>query len=229
METKLLEMTIGQGPAECSWALPKIFNIFKREAEDLSIKIAVINRIVGDETNTVKSLTIELSGNHLSTFCKRWLGSIKWQGKSPYRRNHKRKNWFIGVFEIDGTTTMKFKDEDVEYQAMRSSGAGGQHVNKVNSAIRAVHLPTGISAIGKERRSQLQNKKQAKERLLEKLKKNQFEQVKENAEINWLNHYKVERGKAVRTFVFEKNKREPKKNYKSKRNQLKNDLRTKLE
>lgn len=223
-------MSTGRGPAECAWALSKIYAIFSKEAESNGVNIVVLERERGDEPNTLKSISMEVEGEKLNDFLDQWIGTIKWIGKSPYRTMHKRTNWFIGVFELKPTGDFNVNDKDIEYQSMRSSGAGGQHVNKVSSAIRAIHKPTGISAIGKERRSQLQNKKAAKERLLQKLQIERIKSLKEDISKTWNNHNLVERGKSVRTFSFVKGRKDDKdKSYKKKRSQLKKDMRNLLD
>lgn len=230
MKTKIIQMSTGRGPAECAWALSKIYAIFSKEAESQSIKIEVLAREKGDQPNTLKSVSMKIIGDNLNDFLKQWLGTIKWVGRSPYRTMHKRSNWFIGVFELDLTSDSKINEKDIEYQTMRSSGAGGQHVNKVSSAIRAIHKPTGVWAIGKERRSQLQNKKMAKERLLLKLNTQHLSTVKKEIKDSWNNHNLIERGKPVRTFTFVKGKKDDKnKSYKKTRAKLKKDIRDLLE
>jgi len=230
MKTKLIQMSTGRGPVECAWALSKIYSIFNKEAEEDGVKIHVHSRERGDEPNTLKSITMEVEGKKLDSFLEKWLGTIKWVGRSPYRTMHKRSNWFIGVFELKSSVNLNVNESDIEYQSMRSSGAGGQHVNKVSSAIRAVHKPTGVSAIGKERRSQLQNKKAAKERLLNKLNEERIKRIKGEVTQTWNNHDSVQRGKPVRTFTFTKGRKEDKrKSFKKKRNQLKKDMRDLLE
>ncbi len=230
MKNKIIQMSTGRGPAECAWALSKIYAIFSKEAASNNIKINVLDRERGEQPNTLKSISMELIGVDLDSFLKLWIGSIKWVGRSPYRTMHKRSNWFIGVFELDQLSDFDVDEKDIEYQSMRSSGAGGQHVNKVSSAIRATHKPSGISAVGKERRSQLQNKKAAKERLLNKLSLERLKTVKSNLSDAWNNHTMIERGKPVRTFSFIKGRKDDKsKSYKKKRNQLKKDIRDLLE
>jgi peptide chain release factor len=113
---------------------------------------------------------------------------------------HGRKNWFIGVYEIPEICELKFNESDIDFQAVRSSGAGGQHVNKVSSAIRATHRATGISVFSQESRSQQQNKKIAIERLKEKIALENTEiQLKMIAQ-KWMQHKSLERGNAVKVF-----------------------------
>jgi peptide chain release factor len=109
---------------------------------------------------------------------------------------------------------------------MRSSGAGGQHVNKVSSAIRATHIPTGIAVVAMDSRSQHQNKKLATERLLKKLEEENLRQLKNHVGSQWENQLNIQRGNPVRIFTgsdFKKNK--VRQDYKGIRQQLKIDLR----
>lgn len=95
---------------------------------------------------------------------------------------------------------------------MRSSGAGGQHVNKVSSAIRATHVPTGIAVVSMDSRSQHQNKKLATERLRQKLALNNVEQLKSQFQNTWMNQAHVERGNPIRIFEGTDFKKEKKVN-----------------
>ena len=133
-------------------------------------------------------------------FLKSWLGTVCWVGKSTFRKFHQRSNWYIGVFELDQLQRQTFSERDVQFQTTRSQGNGGQNVNKVNSAVRATHLPTGISVLAQDSRSQLDNKKLALARLKEKLAEMELQQLAEQAQNHWSNHTQVQRGNPVRTF-----------------------------
>ena len=99
-------------------------------------------------------------------------------GNRHFGKFHKRKNWFIGIYEIEATEETLLKENEIKFQAIRSSGAGGQHVNKVSSAIRAIHTKTGMQVLVMDSRSQHQNKKIAIKRLQEKVDKYNNEQLK---------------------------------------------------
>ena len=111
-----------------------------------------------------------------------------------------QQNWFIGIFEVESQATVQFSEKEIQYQAMRSSGAGGQHVNKVSSAVRATHLPTGISVVSMDSRSQHQNKRAATERLMQKLQEAEKEQYQNQFQQVWMNQMQIERGNPIRTF-----------------------------
>jgi peptide chain release factor len=227
---KLIQITSGRGPAECTRVVARVLQILMDEARSLGLDVQVLQKIAGDENGTVETALLSIEGEQAISISASWIGTIQWIGESEIRKDHKRKNWFIGIFEVGNATEMEIKDSDISYQAMRSSGAGGQHVNKVSSAIRATHLPTGIQVVAMDSRSQHQNKKLAYERLLEKIREKHFESLKTNDLSQWKNQMQIERGNPVRTFRgsdFKKMKVE--KGYKSQRLKLKHNLKNELD
>jgi len=222
---KLIQITSGRGPTECTRVVARVLQILINEARNQGLDIQVIQKIDGDENGTVETALLSIEGVNTVSFVTSLVGTIQWIGESETRKDHKRKNWFIGVFEVENATDMDIKDSDISYQAMRSSGAGGQHVNKVSSAIRATHLPTGLQAVAMDSRSQYQNKKLAYERLLDKIRNRHLENLKTHELSQWKNQTLIERGNPTRVFKgsdFKKMKVE--KGYKSQRLKLKNDL-----
>lgn len=222
---KLIQITSGRGPAECTRVVARVLQILIDEARSLGLDVQVLQKIAGDENGTIDTALLSIDGEQTMSFVASWIGTIQWIGESEIRKDHKRKNWFIGIFEVESAENIEVKDKDISYQAMRSSGAGGQHVNKVSSAIRATHLPTGIQIVAMDSRSQHQNKKLAYERLLVKIREKHLESLKTNELSQWKNQMQIERGNPVRTFRgsdFKKMKVE--KGYKSQRLSLKNDL-----
>ena len=221
---KIIQITSGRGPAECSWVVAQVLKTFIEEAKENNIKTTLLQRETGIENGTVETATILLEHDNLDVFINSWIGTIQWIGQSQFRKFHKRKNWFIGIFEIEKSSATAISENDIQYQAMRSSGAGGQHVNKVSSAVRATHIPTGISVVSMDSRSQHQNKKLATERLLQKFKDETLKQFKAEFQTQWMNQLQIQRGNPVRVFQgsdFKKQKQE--KNYKRERQRLKKE------
>jgi peptide chain release factor len=229
METKTIQFTAGRGPAECTWVVAKVLKTFIKNNSNAGISYTILHQEKGVENGTVQSVSLQLKGQNLTLFLKDWLGTIQWIGKSTFRKYHKRKNWFIGCFELKELKTLEVFERDIEFQAIRSSGPGGQHVNKVSSAIRAKHIPTGVQVLVSESRSQHQNKKLAINRLKEQLANYNIQQLQKNIQDEWENHLNLERGNPVQIFTGTDFKiQKKKKNYKSKRGQLKSDLRKEL-
>lgn len=223
---KIIQITAGRGPAECTWVVAQVLKKVLEEAQEQQLEAILLQREVGQENGTVETASIAIKGKNAAQFVSSWVGTIQWIGQSQFRKMHKRKNWFIGIFEIEPQNNGCVSENDIQYQAMRSSGAGGQHVNKVSSAIRATHIPTGIAVVSMDSRSQHQNKKLATERLLKKLEDETLQQLKNHVGKQWENQLNIERGNPVRVFTgstFKKNKAD--KSYKGIRQKLKTDLR----
>lgn len=222
---KLIQITSGRGPLECQLVVAKVLKVFLEEAKDNKIDYEIIHRENGDENLTLKSATLLLKSKNVNEFLQTWLGSICWTGKSTFRKLHKRSNWFIGIFELEGLEKINFNEKDIQFQTTRSQGSGGQNVNKVNTAVRATHIPTGQSVFVQDSRSQLENKKLSVTRLKEKVLEQNIIQLQKRMQETWSNHLQVQRGNPVRTFSgtdFKKNYQE--KSFKKQRNQLKNEL-----
>lgn len=222
---KIIQITAGRGPAECTWVVAQVLKKVLEEAADHQLQATVLQREAGAENGTVASALVLLKGKLVSDFVASWTGTIQWIGKSTFRKLHKRNNWFIGIFETDALPVQSVSEKDIFYQAMRSSGAGGQHVNKVSSAIRATHAPTGLSTVAMDSRSQHQNKKLATERLLEKIRLSELELLKKQVSHQWENQLHVERGNPKRMFTgsdFKKQK--VVKSYKAERQKLKQQM-----
>ncbi|WP_407476460.1 peptide chain release factor H [Elizabethkingia anophelis] len=222
---KLVQITSGRGPLECQWVVAKILKVFLEEVKQEKIDYKIIHRENGDENLTLKSVTLLLKDKELTTFLKSWLGSICWVGKSIFRKLHKRSNWFVGVFEIEDAEEIYFDEKDIQFQTTRSQGSGGQNVNKVNTAVRATHLPTGESVFVQDSRSQLENKKLSVKRLKEKVMAQYILQMQRRMQETWSNHMQVQRGNPIRTYSgtdFKKNHQD--KSFKKQRQDLKNEL-----
>lgn len=197
---KIIQITSGRGPKECGFAVTKITQLFIDDAVKSNIKV---NPISDDSDAHGASVFIQISeaSENVNDFLESWLGTILWICESPFRPNHKRKNWYIGIFQMAKENSQKKLEGEIHYQAVRSSGAGGQNVNKVSSAMRATHLNTGMTVLVMDSRSQHQNKKLATERLYQKLQLMALKEVEKEKQFTWLNQTKVERGNPIRTFI----------------------------
>lgn len=195
-----LQITSGRGPAECCRAVALILEKIMEQARSKQLHTEVLEREPGVINRTLFSAVIALTGDGSAELAGEWEGTVQWIAQSPYRIYHKRKNWFVGVQVLNVPETLKKADEkDFSYQALRASGPGGQHVNKTETAVRATHLPSGLSVTASDQRSQIQNKKLATERLLVKLAAWDMEQAMNIARNNWNNHNSLQRGNPVKT------------------------------
>jgi peptide chain release factor len=203
MEQTYIQITSGRGPAECCRVVFKIVEKILKEAKQQGIFAKIVEREEGETKHTLLSAVLLLAGENLDTFVDSWEGTVQWIAQSPYRKFHKRKNWFIGVQRLPVFEENQWDESELRVQTLKASGPGGQHVNKTESAVRITHIPSGISVTASDERSQLQNKKQAIERLKIKLAVCEQERTMAFAQTNWQNHNELERGNPVRIIKAE--------------------------
>ncbi len=203
MNKVYIQITSGRGPAECCRVVAKVLELIMAEAKQNGCDAEVVEREEGVLNRTLFSAVVLLQGTDLDKFVSSWAGTVLWIAQSPYRKFHKRKNWFVGVQRLDIPETPDWDEHDIRFQTLRASGPGGQHVNKTESAVRATHIPSGISVMASDNRSQLQNKRLATERLQVKLAAWKQEQLLASAQDNWQNHNELQRGNPVKTIKKE--------------------------
>jgi peptide chain release factor len=167
------------------------------------LSVEVIEEAPGDMPETLYSLLLEITGPGADAFVERIQGTMLWIGKSPFRPYHKRKNWFIGVNIVEPPETAAVNPGDIRYETMCATSPGGQHVNKTESAVRAIHLPTGTKAVARDHRSQHRNKELALKRLLHQLSQIEKQSHEQNRRRRWDRHNDLERGNPVRTYIGE--------------------------
>lgn len=195
-----LQITSGRGPDECSWVVSRVVEAIIKEASASGYSTRTLEVIAGSKPDLFKSALISIEGEAISAFLSQWAGTIQWIGKSQFRPNHRRKNWFVGVTPYPAPEEIEYNSNEFRFETMRSSGPGGQHVNKTASAMRVTHVPTGIHAIAQEERSQHRNRKLALGRLLERLsRRNQAAQLRLRQN-RWDGHNELERGNPVRIY-----------------------------
>ncbi len=195
--TNVYEISSGNGPAECELAVTKLVNYLAKvyDAE-------LVSASAGYNHGTYRSVVVA-SKTDLSEF----VGSVLWVCKSPYRPNHKRKNWFINVKPKEQAAATEFDESKIQFKTCHSGGNGGQNVNKVETAVHAIYLPTGDATFCTEERSQHANKKKAVERLRRVVEQRNSEAAIKNANDMRISHVNLERGSAVATFEGEQFKR----------------------
>lgn len=187
----IYQISSGQGPAECELGVAKLLAYFQANYD-----VSVIDSSPGYHEGTFRSVRI-FSESDLSTY----LGSVQWVCRSPYRSEHKRKNWFIDFSACAVTKVEKFDPEQVVFDTFRSGGKGGQNVNKVETGVRAIYLPTGQAVVCTEERSQHANKQKAIARLQNLIKQTNIVRKAEEKNDNWRYHTQLERGNAKKQFI----------------------------
>lgn len=200
MTTKIVQITARSGPVECCHVVAQVLKIFLKECKQKHIQHSILNRVEGPKARTIQSVVLLLKGKSLDSFIAEWVGTIIWKSTSPFRTEHKSKNWYIGFMILERSSNNEILDIDIRYTTMRSQGPGGQHVNKVNSAVRATYIKTGLSVSVMDTRSQHENKKIAKKRLIEKIQSEYLNHLKNEIQLEWKNHSEVERGNPIRVF-----------------------------
>ncbi len=194
-----IQISSGKGPDECELAVSLFLESYQAECTKNKIKTKVIDAVPGNKSRNLKSvlLSLEPHGNEVVEIIS---GTVLWVCTSPYRPNHKRKNWFINIEVFNNPDKLEFYEKDVRFESMRSSGPGGQNVNKVETAVRALHLPTGFTVTASEERSQLMNKKLALSRLSNLIKAKNIEDFSNHKRSMWVQHNSLERGNPVRVY-----------------------------
>ena len=101
METKTIQITSGRGPAECCWVVAQVLKVFIKTLKEEQLAYTILQKEQGVENRTLQSVTVQIEGEALEQFLKPWIGTIQWIGKSKSRIYHKRKNWFVGLYEVE--------------------------------------------------------------------------------------------------------------------------------
>ena len=194
----LLQLSSAQGPDECCLAVGKALARLMEEAQAHNVALAVVEREAGRHDGAYRSVLVSLDGADEKALSARWCGTVQWICQSPYRPHHARKNWFIGVAAF--TSESQALSREIRFESLRSSGPGGQHVNKTDSAVRATHIATGISVKVQSERSQHANKRLATLLIAHRLEQMQDDQRAALKSERRLFHHHIARGNPTRTF-----------------------------
>ena len=191
-----IQITAGRGPVECARAVTLVAREIVKAIPSLQLADCEPHN---QHDGCYMSMTFVTDEYIPETTIREWQGTVLWRSTSnPYRSVHKRSNWFVGVNFLDEVELPEIAESDIVYETCRSGGKGGQNVNKVETTVRAIHIPSGIAVKCSDERSQSQNKARARERLLLKLRRLNDNVLAVTKSAQWSNHDSLERGNPIK-------------------------------
>ncbi len=191
------------GTESCDWA-QMLVRMYSRWAENKNFKFNVIDILDGDEAG-IKSITFIISGTFAYGFLQAEIGVHRLVRISPFDANKRRHTSFASVDvipEVDDDIDIVIDEKDIRIDTYRSTGAGGQHVNTTDSAVRITHLPTNIVVQSQTERSQLKNKATAMKLLKAKLYEYEQEKLRASYEKHYDEKGLIAWGSQIRSYVF---------------------------
>nr|WP_243638677.1 peptide chain release factor 2 [Lucifera butyrica] len=200
----ILTLHAGAGGTEAQDWAQMLLRMYVRWAEKNNYKVETLDLLPGDEAG-IKSATLAVSGRNAYGYLKSEKGVHRLVRISPFDANARRHTSFAALDvmpEIDDTVEININPDDLKVDTFRAGGAGGQHINKTDSAVRMTHLPTGLVAQCQNERSQIQNRERCLQMLRAKLF--ELEQEKQAAKKNELGgeYHAIEWGSQIRSYVF---------------------------
>lgn len=200
----ILTLHAGAGGTEAQDWANMLYRMYTRYADRVGYKVVEMDKLAGDEAG-IKSVTFKVVGDNAYGYLKSEKGVHRLVRISPFDANARRHTSFASLEvmpEIENQNEIKINPEDLKIDTYRSGGAGGQHVNKTESAIRITHLPTGIVVQCQNERSQIQNREQAMNMLVSKLiEKQERDRLEKELELKG-EIKKIEWGSQIRSYVF---------------------------
>ena len=204
MNDVILTINSGAGGTEaCDWA-EMLYRMYDRWSYHSGFKVEILDSTSGEETG-IKSITLNIKGNYAYGYLKGEKGVHRLVRISPFDSNGKRHTSFAAVNvipEIDDDVSIEIKTEDLKIDTYRASGAGGQHINTTDSAVRITHIPTNTVVTCQKERSQIKNRETAMKILKSKLFEMELEKREKEMEDLKGTDSKIEWGSQIRSYVF---------------------------
>lgn len=201
----LIQITAAHGPMECELAAKLTLQALSQELQQQGLEVDLLETHEG--AHGLKSAVLAVRGEAAAACLRSWQGTIQWTFASPLRKGYPRKNWFVAVqactMEEGAQPNPIVREQDLVFKACKASGKGGQHVNTTDSAVHALHIPSGVAVKVQTQRSQYANKQLARALIAVKLAgQSQAAQADAKKQRSHL-HWSVVRGNPVRTFTAE--------------------------
>lgn len=200
-----LSINAGAGGLEATDWADMLFRMYKRYCENKGFKVEVKD-LNNEEAGGIKSVTLHVIGPYAYGYLKAEKGVHRLVRISPFDSQSRRHTSFssVDIFpELDEDTSIEIDPSDLRIDTYRASGAGGQHVNKTDSAVRITHIPTGVVAQSQAERSQMQNRETAMNLLISKLIQIKEEEKKEKIEDIQGTYSQIAWGSQIRSYVFQ--------------------------
>lgn len=200
----IMAINAGAGGTEAQDWVEMLLRMYSRWAETRGFKVVIIDQLPGDEAG-IKNVTITISGTYAYGYAKAETGIHRLVRISPFDASGKRHTSFASVFvspEVDDSIVIEISENDLRVDTYRSTGAGGQHVNKTDSAVRLTHLPTGIVVQCQNERSQHKNKAMAMKLLRSRLFEMKTREQREKSKAINKSKKDIAWGSQIRSYIL---------------------------
>jgi peptide chain release factor len=195
-------LSAARGPAECRLAVTGLIEAAIAEARAAGLAAELLH--AEEAPHGPVSAVLAVDGPGAEGWAESWRGTLQWICRSPLRPEHGRKNWFVSgtVLRPPEPSSGGFDPRELRWETFRATGAGGQHVNRTESAVRVTHLPTGIAVPCASERSQHRNRAIALALLSRRLCERQEDEERRRRGELWSCHHHVERGASAARRVY---------------------------